>query len=104
MGIRPKKEFENWKQINSSRIYINKAKEQYMQIELKDIENKYEAEKLVNEVVKGQLAKSKLQVRFSVLLILIAIAITLLLIKSAKKSKVINKLKLYFLPKNRTGN
>lgn len=62
---------------------------------LKDLESKYEAEKLVNEVIKGQLAQSKIQFRFSVLLILIAIAITILLIKSAKKSKVINKLKLY---------
>ncbi len=59
-----------------------------------DLENKYEAEKLVNEVVKGQLAKSKLQFRFSVILILIAIVITILLIKSAKKSQLIHKLKL----------
>lgn len=35
-----KKEFENWKQINVGRIYINKAQKQYMQVELKDIENK----------------------------------------------------------------
>lgn len=61
---------------------------------LKDLESKYEAEKLVNEVVKGQLAQSKLQFRFSVLLFLIAIVIAILLIKSAKKSKVISKLKL----------
>lgn len=35
-----KKEFENWKQINASRIYINKAQTQHMNIELKEMENK----------------------------------------------------------------
>jgi len=35
-----KKEFENWKEINCKRIYINKAQKQYMQIELEDIQNK----------------------------------------------------------------
>ena len=35
-----KENFESWKQINSKRIYINKAQDNYMQIELADIENK----------------------------------------------------------------
>lgn len=35
-----KKEFENWKQINEKRIYINKAKSQNIELELKDIQNK----------------------------------------------------------------
>lgn len=35
-----KKEFENWKQINQKRIYINKAQEQNIELELKDIQNK----------------------------------------------------------------
>ncbi|MDD2984221.1 MAG: hypothetical protein PHQ74_12615 [Crocinitomicaceae bacterium] len=59
-----------------------------------DLKSKYEAEKLLGEVVKQQLAQSKLQFRFSVLLILIAIAIAILLFKNAKKSKLIDQLKL----------
>lgn len=35
-----KKEFENWKQINESRIYINKAREKNIELELANIENK----------------------------------------------------------------
>lgn len=35
-----KKEFENWKQINESRIYINKARRKNIQLELANIENK----------------------------------------------------------------
>lgn len=35
-----KKEFENWKQINANRIYINKAENTKMELELKEIENK----------------------------------------------------------------
>ena len=35
-----KEEFENWKQINLNRIYINKAKEEPMEIELKEIKEK----------------------------------------------------------------
>lgn len=35
-----KKEFENWKQINSKRIYINKAKNRSIELELEEIENK----------------------------------------------------------------
>ena len=35
-----KKEFENWKQINSKRIYINKAQSNYIEIQLATIENK----------------------------------------------------------------
>lgn len=35
-----KKEFENWKQINLNRIYINKAQEKNMQIELSEIKRK----------------------------------------------------------------
>lgn len=34
-----KKEFENWKQINSKRIYINKAKTQYIEVDLEQIQN-----------------------------------------------------------------
>lgn len=34
------KEFENWKQINQKRIYINKAKKQNIELTLKEIENK----------------------------------------------------------------
>lgn len=35
-----KKEFENWKQINEKRIYINKAENKNIELILKDIENK----------------------------------------------------------------
>ena len=35
-----KKEFENWKQINEKRIYINKAQSHNIELELKDIQNK----------------------------------------------------------------
>lgn len=35
-----KKEFENWKQINESRIYINKAQKKNVELELASIENK----------------------------------------------------------------
>lgn len=35
-----KKEFENWKQINENRIYINKAKNKKMELELGSIEKK----------------------------------------------------------------
>lgn len=35
-----KKEFENWKQINESRIYINKARRKNIQLELANIKNK----------------------------------------------------------------
>lgn len=35
-----KKEFENWKQINLKRIYINKAKDNYMEVELSEINKK----------------------------------------------------------------
>lgn len=35
-----KKEFENWKQINESRIYINKAQRKNIELELANIENK----------------------------------------------------------------
>lgn len=35
-----KKEFENWKQINLNRIYINKAQNSYMQVELAEINKK----------------------------------------------------------------
>ncbi len=35
-----KKEFENWKQINENRIYINKAKNEKMELELGSIEKK----------------------------------------------------------------
>lgn len=35
-----KKEFENWKQINESRIYINKARRKNIELELANIENK----------------------------------------------------------------
>lgn len=35
-----KKEFENWKQINENRIYINKAKNENMELELGSIEKK----------------------------------------------------------------
>lgn len=35
-----KKEFENWKQININRIYINKSEEQEMELELNEIHNK----------------------------------------------------------------
>lgn len=35
-----KKEFENWKQINQERIYINKAENKKIDLELKEIENK----------------------------------------------------------------
>lgn len=35
-----KKEFENWKQINESRIYINKAQRKNIEIELANIEDK----------------------------------------------------------------
>ncbi|MCI8361746.1 MAG: D-alanyl-D-alanine carboxypeptidase [Clostridia bacterium] len=35
-----KKEFENWKQINESRIYINKAQKKNIELELANIENK----------------------------------------------------------------
>ena len=35
-----KKEFENWKQINESRIYINKAKDKKIELELGNIEKK----------------------------------------------------------------
>ena len=35
-----KKEFENWKQINSKRIYINKAKEEIIELELAQINKK----------------------------------------------------------------
>lgn len=35
-----KKEFENWKQINSKRIYINKAETQRIELELGEIEKK----------------------------------------------------------------
>lgn len=34
-----KKEFENWKQINEKRIYINKAKNQKIELNLKEIQN-----------------------------------------------------------------
>ena len=35
-----KKEFENWKQINLKRIYINKAKDNYIEVELSEIKKK----------------------------------------------------------------
>lgn len=35
-----KKEFENWKQINTKRIYINKAEKQEAQLELTEIKRK----------------------------------------------------------------
>lgn len=35
-----KKEFENWKQINLKRIYINKAKDNYMEVELSEMNKK----------------------------------------------------------------
>ena len=35
-----KKEFESWKQINSKRIYINKAENKNVELELKEIQNK----------------------------------------------------------------
>jgi len=35
-----KKEFENWKQINEKRIYINKAENKNIELTLKEIENK----------------------------------------------------------------
>ena len=35
-----KKEFGNWKQINLKRIYINKAKDNYMEVELSEINKK----------------------------------------------------------------
>lgn len=35
-----KENFENWKQINISRIYINKAKQKNLELELSNIENK----------------------------------------------------------------
>lgn len=35
-----KKEFENWKQINEKRIYINKAQNKNIELTLKEIENK----------------------------------------------------------------
>ena len=35
-----KKEFENWKQINSKRIYINKAQNNSMELQVKQIQNK----------------------------------------------------------------
>lgn len=35
-----KKEFKNWQQINESRIYINKAQNKNIELELGDIENK----------------------------------------------------------------
>lgn len=35
-----KKEFENWKQINSKRIYINKAQNNSMELQAKQIQNK----------------------------------------------------------------
>ena len=44
-----KKEFENWKQINLKRIYINKAQTQNMRIELDEIKNKIIPIKKVEE-------------------------------------------------------
>jgi len=35
-----KEQFENWKQINLNRIYINKAKNSYMEVELSEINRK----------------------------------------------------------------
>ena len=35
-----KKEFENWQQINKSRIYINKARDNNLELELENIKNK----------------------------------------------------------------
>ena len=35
-----KKEFENWKQINEKRIYINKAERKNIELELNEIQNK----------------------------------------------------------------
>ena len=35
-----KKEFENWKQINSKRIYINKAQNTNMELKLEELQNK----------------------------------------------------------------
>lgn len=51
-----KKEFENWKQINERRIYINKAKKQNIELTLKEIKNK------IIPLKKGQQKDIKIEI------------------------------------------